>query len=46
MIADNLFDNTDGEVSEIISLKSNYNSVKYNTIRESQWGIVIRSGNG
>jgi poly(beta-D-mannuronate) lyase len=41
----NLFDHADGEGSEIISLKSNYNTVEYNTIRESRGAIVARSGN-
>lgn len=45
VIEHNLFDHADGEGSEIISLKSNYNTVRYNTIRESRGAIVGRSGN-
>lgn len=45
LIEHNLFENADGEGSEIISLKSNHNSVMYNTIRESRGAIVGRSGN-
>ncbi len=41
----NLFDHADGEGSEIISLKSNYNAVKYNTFRDCRGAIVLRSGN-
>lgn len=40
----NLFDHADGEGSEIISLKSNHNIVKYNTIRATLGGITSRQG--
>ncbi|KKO52402.1 polysaccharide lyase 6 family protein [Paenibacillus sp. DMB20] len=40
----NLFEHADGD-DEIISLKSNRNVVRYNTIFESRGGIVGRSGN-
>jgi len=40
----NLFEHADGEGTEIISLKSNYNMVRYNTIRASRGGIVNRRG--
>lgn len=41
----NLFENADGEGSEIISFKSNYNIARYNTIRATRGGITLRSGN-
>lgn len=40
----NLFEHADGD-DEIISLKSNHNTVRRNTIIESYGGIVGRSGN-
>ncbi len=44
LIENNLFEHTDGECAEIISLKSSHNIVRKNTFRESQGGLVIRSG--
>lgn len=44
-IEDNLFDHADGEGEEIISLKSNRNIVRRNTIRQTRGGITNRSGN-
>lgn len=41
----NLFERADGEGAEIISLKSNRNLVRFNTIRATIGGIVGRSGN-
>ncbi|OAB30842.1 hypothetical protein PMSM_22160 [Paenibacillus macquariensis subsp. macquariensis] len=43
-IENNLFEHADGD-DEVISLKSNHNVVRYNTIVESRGGIVGRSGN-
>jgi len=40
----NLFDHADGEGTEIVSLKSNYNIVRYNTIIASRGGLVGRRG--
>jgi poly(beta-D-mannuronate) lyase len=40
----NLFDHADGEGTEIISLKSNYNTVRYNTVIASRGGLVGRRG--
>lgn len=42
-IEHNLFEHADGD-DEVISLKSNYNVVRNNTILESRGGIVARSG--
>lgn len=44
-IEGNLFDHTDGEGQEIISLKSNHNVVSGNTIIATRGGIVLRGGN-
>jgi poly(beta-D-mannuronate) lyase len=41
----NLFDRADGEGAEIISLKSNRNIVRFNTILRTRGGITNRSGN-
>jgi poly(beta-D-mannuronate) lyase len=40
----NLFERAHGEGVEIISLKSNYNIVRYNTVRASRGGLVSRRG--
>ena len=40
----NLFERADGEGAEVISLKSNRNTIRNNTIRNTKGGIVIRSG--
>ena len=40
----NLFDHADGEGTEIISLKSNYNIVRHNTVIASRGGLVGRRG--
>ena len=40
----NLFERAHGEGVEIISLKSNYNMVRYNTVRASRGGLVGRRG--
>ncbi len=40
----NLFDRADGEGTEIVSLKSNYNVVRYNTVIASKGGLVGRRG--
>ena len=40
----NLFEQAHGEGTEIVSLKSNYNSVKYNTVIASKGGLVNRRG--
>ena len=44
-IEDNLFERAHGEGAEIISLKSNRNLVRRNTIRATRGGITNRSGN-
>jgi poly(beta-D-mannuronate) lyase len=44
-IENNLFERAHGEGTEIISLKSNRNIVRYNTITGTKGGIVGRSGN-
>ncbi|MEU8530084.1 polysaccharide lyase 6 family protein [Streptomyces sp. NPDC048629] len=41
----NLFERCDGD-PEAISVKSSGNTVRYNTIRDSRGGIVLRHGNG
>jgi poly(beta-D-mannuronate) lyase len=41
----NLFDAADGEGLEMISLKSNRNVVRYNTIKNTKGEITLRSGN-
>jgi poly(beta-D-mannuronate) lyase len=43
-IEHNLFERADGEGAEIISIKSNFNLIRYNTIRASRGGITLRSG--
>ena len=40
----NLFDHSNGEGKEIISLKSNHNIVRYNTVIASRGGLVGRRG--
>ncbi len=40
----NLFDHAHGEGVEIVSLKSNYNVVRYNTVVASRGGLVGRRG--
>jgi poly(beta-D-mannuronate) lyase len=40
----NLFERAHGEGVEIVSLKSNYNMVRYNTVRASRGGLVGRRG--
>lgn len=44
-IEENLFDHADGEGVEIISLKSNHNVVRHNTVIATRGGINIRRGN-
>lgn len=44
MVEFNLFENTNGD-PEAISVKSSDNTVRYNTIRNSLGGIVLRHGN-
>lgn len=44
-IEHNLFERADGEGAEIISLKSNRNVVRFNTIVRTRGGITNRSGN-
>ncbi|KQV19215.1 MULTISPECIES: polysaccharide lyase 6 family protein [unclassified Kitasatospora] len=41
----NLFERCDGD-PEAVSVKSSGNTVRYNTIRDSRGGIVLRHGNG
>lgn len=43
-IQGNLFDHADGEGTEIVSLKSNFNQVVGNTVRATRGGINIRRG--
>ena len=40
----NLFERADGEGAEIISVKSNFNAVRHNTVRATRGGITARSG--
>jgi poly(beta-D-mannuronate) lyase len=40
----NLFDHAHGEGTEIVSLKSNHNMVRYNTVIASKGGLVGRRG--
>ena len=44
-IQNNLFEHSDGEGEEIISLKSNHNIVRGNTMVRTRGGINLRSGN-
>lgn len=44
LIQGNLFDHADGEGTEVISLKSNFNQVLNNTVRATRGGINIRRG--
>ncbi|MSU48764.1 MAG: hypothetical protein EXS37_06710 [Opitutus sp.] len=44
-IEGNLFDHADGEGTETISLKSNHNMVRQNTVIATRGGINIRRGN-
>lgn len=44
IIEGNLFERADGEGAEIISIKSNFNIIRYNTIRATRGGITARSG--
>ena len=44
VIQGNLFDHADGEGTEIVSLKSNFNQVLNNTVRATRGGINIRRG--
>lgn len=44
VIERNLFERAHGEAAEIISIKSNFNVVRYNTIRATRGGITARSG--
>ncbi|WP_457028988.1 polysaccharide lyase 6 family protein [Kitasatospora sp. P5_F3] len=41
----NLFERCDGD-PEAVSVKSSGNTVRYNTVRDSRGGIVLRHGNG
>ena len=44
-IEENLFDHADGEGVEIVSLKSNHNIVRHNTVIATRGGLNIRRGN-
>lgn len=44
-IAENLFDHADGEGTEIVSLKSNYNKLLNNTVLATRGCLNIRRGN-
>jgi poly(beta-D-mannuronate) lyase len=44
-IAENLFDHADGEGTEIVSLKSNYNKLLNNTVIATRGCLNIRRGN-
>ncbi len=44
IIENNLFDHAHGEGTEIVSLKSNHNIVRYNTVIASKGGLVGRRG--
>jgi len=43
-VENNLFERVDGEI-EIISSKSNYNIIRYNTFRQSKGTLTLRHGN-
>jgi len=45
LIEGNLFDHADGEGTEIVSLKSNHNILRANTIIATRGGLNIRRGN-
>ncbi|WP_336627863.1 MULTISPECIES: polysaccharide lyase 6 family protein [unclassified Microbacterium] len=45
IVENNLFENANGD-PETISVKSSGNTIRYNTIRNSFGGIVLRHGNG
>lgn len=44
LVENNLFERVDGEI-EIISSKSNFNTFRYNTFRESAGTLTLRHGN-
>jgi poly(beta-D-mannuronate) lyase len=44
IIENNLFERADGEGAEIISIKSNFNTIRYNTVRATRGGFTLRSG--
>ena len=44
-VENNLFERADGEGAEVVSLKSNRNIVRNNTILGTRGGIVLRGGN-
>jgi poly(beta-D-mannuronate) lyase len=44
LIEYNLFERAHGESAEIISLKSSFNTVRHNMVRNTKGGFVIRSG--
>ncbi|MFF8806126.1 polysaccharide lyase 6 family protein [Streptomyces omiyaensis] len=45
LVEHNLFERCDGD-PEAISVKSSGNTIRYNTLRDSKGGIVLRHGNG
>ncbi len=45
LIEGNLFDHADGEGTEIVSLKSNHNTLRANTVIATRGGLNIRRGN-
>lgn len=45
LIEGNLFDHADGEGTEIVSLKSNHNILRANTVIATRGGLNIRRGN-
>lgn len=45
LIQGNLFDHADGEGTEIVSLKSNHNTLRANTVIATRGGLNIRRGN-
>lgn len=44
VVEHNLFERCDGD-PEAISVKSSHNTIRYNTVRDSRGGIVLRHGN-
>ena len=44
LVEHNLFDHADGEGVEIVSLKSNHNIVRFNTVRATMGGFTNRQG--
>ena len=46
LVEENLFERAHGEGSEIVSIKSNHNVIRHNTIRATKGALTMRSGGG